>query len=134
MADVEGELEKSPAEEKNIGKSTYPPPADGPCVLFLCKSGCSANEPAAQAGRGALQLIGNCTECKLLNGSAARLHGGAQCGRGGRRGEVPGFIGRKILKPGFRCVFKNAHDLFRAGIDDVRREAELPASHGRRGL
>ena len=46
-------------------KSTYPPPADGPCVLFLCKSGCSANEPAAQAGRGPLQGGGICTECKF---------------------------------------------------------------------
>ena len=115
-------------------KSTYPPPADGPCVLFLCKSGCSANEPAAQAGRGALQGIGHCTECKVLKGNAARLHSGAQSGRGRRSGEVPGFIGRKLLKRGFRYVFKNAHDLFRAGIDDVRGEAELPARHDWRGL
>lgn len=105
---------------KDAEKNTYPPPADRPCVLFLCKSGCSANEPAAQAGRGALQPIGNCTKCKVLKGSAARLHGGAQSGRGRRSGEVPGFIGRKLLKRGFRCVFKNAHDHFRAGIDGVR--------------
>ena len=82
--------------KKTERKSTYPPPADGPCVLFLCKSGCSANEPAAQAGRGALQPIGNCTECKVLKGSAARLHRGVQDGRGGDSGEVLGFIGRKI--------------------------------------
>ena len=119
---------------KNRQKSTYPPPADGPCVLFLCKSRCSANEPAAQAGRGALQPIGNCTECKVLKGSAARLHGGAQSGRGRRSGEVPGFIGRKLLKRGFRCIFKNAHDLFRAGIDGVRGVAEFPARHDWRGL
>lgn len=29
-----------------------------------------------------------------------------------RSGEVPGFIGCVILKPGFRCVFKNEHELF----------------------
>ena len=125
---------KSQAEEKNIRKSTYPPPADGPCVLFLCKSGCSANEPIAQAGRGALQPIGHCTECKVLKRSAARLHGGAQNGCGRRSGEVPGFIGRKLLKRGFRWVFKNAHDLFRAGIDGVRGEAEFPARPDWRGL
>ena len=69
-----------------------------------------------------------------MKGSAARLHGGAQSGRGGRSGEVPGFIGRKLLKRGFRCVFKNEHDLFRAGIDGVRGKAEFPARHDWRGL
>ena len=127
-------MEKLNSYKKNLIKSTYPPPADGPCVLFLCNSGCSANEPAAQAGRGALQPIGNCTECKVLKRSAARLHGGAQSGRGGRSGEVPGFIGRKILKRGFRCVFKNAHDLFRVGTGWGRGEAEFPARHDWRGL
>ena len=63
-----------------------------------------------------------------------RPHGGAQGGRGRCSGEVPGFIGRKLLKRGFQCVFKNAHDLFRAGIDDVRGEAEFPARHDWRGL
>ena len=112
MADVEGELEKSPAEEKNIGKSTYPPPADGPCVLFLCKFGCSANEPVAQAGRGALQGIGHCTECKVLKGNAVRLHSGTQGGHGRGDAGTPGFIGWKLLKHGFRRVFENVRDLF----------------------
>ena len=125
---------KPGVKRKNTPKSTYPPPADGPCVLFLCKPGCSVNEPSAQTGRGALQSIGNCTECKVLKKSAARLHGGAQSGCGGRSGEVPGFIGRKILKRGFRCVFKNAHDLFRAGIGGVRGGAEFPARHDWWGL
>ena len=120
--------------KKNPLKSTYPPPADGPCVLFLCKSGCSANEPAAQAGRGTLQPIGHCTECKILKRSAVRLHGGAQNGRGRRSGEVHGYIGRKRLKLRFHWVFKNAHDLFRAGIDVVRGEAELPTRHDCWGL
>ena len=121
--------------QRNSGhKSTYPPPADRPCVLFLCKSGCSANEPAAQAGRGALQPIGNCTECKVLKRSAARLHGGAQSGRGRRSGEVPRFVGQKLLKLRFQWVFKYAHDLFRAGIDGVREEAEFPMRHDWWGL
>ena len=81
--------EKFQSNKKISQKSTYPPPADGPCVFFLCESGCSANKPAAQTGCGALQLIGNCTECKVLKGSAARLHGGAQNGHGWRSGEVP---------------------------------------------
>ena len=98
--------ENAAAQQKNQRKSTYPPPADGPCVLFLCKSGCSANEPAAQAGRGALQVIVDCTECKVLKGGAAWLHGGAQRGRRGRSGEVPGFIELKMLKGWFRCVLK----------------------------
>lgn len=127
-------LDKFLCRRKNPKKNTYPPPADGPCVLFLCKSGCSANEPAAQASRGALQQIGSCTECKVLKGSAARLHGGAQNGPGRCSGEVPGFIRRKILKRGFWCVFKNAHDLLRPGIDGVRGEAEFPARHDWRGL
>ena len=63
-----------------------------------------------------------------------RLLSVAQNGHGGRCGEVPGFIGRKLLKRRFRCVFKNAHDLFRAGIDGVRGEAEFPARHDWRGL
>ena len=37
---------------------------------------------------------------------------------------MPGFIGRKILKRGIRCVYKNEHDLFRAGIDVVWGEAD----------
>ena len=112
------------AEIKTSRKSTYPPPADGPCVLFLCKSGCSANDPAAQAGRGSLQSIGNCTECHVLKESAARLHGVAQDGRGGRSGQVPGFIGRKILKRGFWCFFKNAHDLFGGVVGGLTRGAK----------
>ena len=119
---------------KDFLKSTYPPPADGPCILFLCKSRCSANEPAAQAGRGALQPIGHRTECKVLKGSSARLHGDAQNGRGRSSGEVPEFIRRKLLKFRFQWVFKNAHDLFLAGIDGVRGEAEFPTRHDWLGL
>lgn len=52
--------------------------------------------------------------------------------RGGlRRGvaEVPGSIGRKLLKRGFRWTFKNSHGLFLRGTDRVRGEAECPAGH-----
>lgn len=89
-----GRYRKRAGEEKNVRKSTYPPPADGPCVLFLCKSGCSANAPAGQAGSGALQGIGHFTECKVLKGNAARLHSGEWIGHGQGIAGVPGFIGR----------------------------------------
>jgi len=88
--------ENAAAQQKNQRKSTYPPPADGPCALFLCKSGCSANEPAAQAGRGALQPIGNCTECKVLKGCAARLHCGALAGAEGVAVKCPDSLGEKF--------------------------------------
>jgi hypothetical protein len=57
---------KSSLEEKSAGKITYPPPADGLCVRFLCKHAASANNPASHAGRGASQAIDHCTVCKLL--------------------------------------------------------------------
>ena len=72
------------AKQKNIfRKTTYPPPADGLYVLFLCKSGCSANDPAAQAGRGASQQRGRFTMCKVLKRNAVRLHRGVGSGSGG---------------------------------------------------
>ena len=76
--------------------STYPPPADGPCVLFLCKFECSANDPAAQAGRGALQGIASCTECKVLTGNEVLLHSSAVGGHERGNARVPGFIGLKM--------------------------------------
>jgi hypothetical protein len=90
--------------KKMVGKSTYPPPADGLCVLFFCKLGCSANDPAAQAGRGALQGIGECTECKVLKRNAGQLRNGMQGGRGRGNAVAHGFIGQKIGKGGFQRV------------------------------
>ena len=58
----------------------------------------------------------------------------AQNGLGRRSGEVPGFIGRKLLKRGFQRVFKNAHDLLLAEIGFVRGEAEFSAGLAQRGL
>lgn len=83
-------------------ENTYPPPADGLCVLFLCKTRCSANESTAQASRGALRAIGHCTDCNVLRGSAARLHKDAQCGHERGVGGTLGFIGRKVGKRVFR--------------------------------
>ena len=94
-------IEKSQARRKSGRKSTYPPPADGPCVLFLCTSGCSANEAAAQAGRGALQAIVNFTKCKVLKGNEARLHSGAQCGHGDGALECPVSLGENFENVGF---------------------------------
>lgn len=89
-------------------KTTYPPPADGVCVLFLCKPGCSANEAAAQAGRGALRAIGSFTDCKILKRSAVRLHSGAADNYERVRAGGPGFIGSKILKHLNQAVFRIA--------------------------
>ena len=98
-------------EEKNGGKSTYPPPADGPCVLFLCKSGCSANEAAAQAGRGALPAIGNFTECKVLKGNEARVNSGAECGHGRGALECPVSLGENFENVSFGG-FSKTHTIF----------------------
>lgn len=125
---------KFDAARKNSRKSTYPPPADGLCVRFLCKSRCSANEPAAQARRGALQAIGRFTECKVLQGNAVQLHSNASGAHGKSKAGVPGFIGRQLIKRGFRCVFKNAHILSQAGICCTREEGELPTSQAGQGL
>ena len=84
--------------KKTCAKTTYPPPADGVCVLFLCKVGSSANEAATQAGRGALQAIGNFTDCKVLKRNAVRLHNSAMAVLQQRKAEVPGPIGRKNEK------------------------------------
>ena len=105
-------IRKNPPRTKIYRKCTYPPPADGPCVLFLCKSGCSANVSAAQVGRGALQRFGNFTECKVLKENAALLYSSTRGGHGRGKAGVPGFIGREFVKHGIRCFFKNAHDLF----------------------
>lgn len=47
---------------------------------------------------------------------------------------MPGFIGLKIIKPGFRCVFKNAHGHFAVGLGDERGEAEFAAGLVLRGF
>lgn len=47
---------------------------------------------------------------------------------------MPGFIGRKLLKPGFQCVFKNVHGLFAVGSGDERGEAEFPVGRVLRGF
>lgn len=62
------------------------------------------------------------------------LHSDAKTAHGRVNAGVPGFIGRKLLKCGFQCVFKNAHVLFWAGIGCVRLAAELPASQAGQGV
>ena len=93
--DVKGKLKIVMTIKKAKKKHLSPSLRRASCP-FLCKFRCSANESAAQAGRGPLQAIGHFTICKVLKECAARLHGGAQGGRGGEIGEVPGFIGRKL--------------------------------------
>ena len=90
--------ENSPSEEKICRKCTYPPPADGVCVLFLCKARCIANEPVAQAGRGALRAIGNFTDCKVLKEDVRAC---TLCFGSAFRGavtEMPSPLGRKARK------------------------------------
>lgn len=100
------------ADEKNRMETTYPPPADGVCVLFLCKPRCSANEPAAQASRDALRATGSFTDCKDLKRSAGRSH--SDVAGDHERGRVggPGFIGRKRRKYRNTGIFRNEIDLF----------------------
>jgi len=59
-------------KKKTDEKALIPLPPTGFRDLFLCKAGCSAKEPAAQAGLGALQGIGNFAVCRVLQGNDAR--------------------------------------------------------------
>jgi len=43
--------------------------------------------------------------------------------------ESPVSLGKNVLKGGFMCFFKNAHDLFEAEIGWRRGQAEFPAGH-----
>jgi hypothetical protein len=56
----------------------------------LCNSECGANEPAAQAGHGKSQAIGNFILCKVLKGNAARPHSVAAGGTEG--GELESLV------------------------------------------
>lgn len=103
--------EKLSRQKKSAVKITYPPPADGLCVRFLCNFGCSANEPVAQAGRGALQAIDDFTKCKVLKGNAARLHKGAGCGHGRGSAGVPVSLGGNFQNVVLR-VFSKTRTLF----------------------
>lgn len=104
---VSGEL-----QAKKVRKSTYPPPADGVCFLFLCKPRCSANEPAAQARWGVLRATGSFTDCKDLKKCAGRSH--SDVAGDHERGRVggPGFIDRNRRKRRNTGIFRNEIDLF----------------------
>jgi hypothetical protein len=105
--------ENGRANKKIIWKTTYPPPADGLCVPFLCKSESSANNSAAQAGRGASQVIALCTVCKLWKKNAASLHNRAVDGLKRESAAAPGFAGWKTGKRRFERVFHFAIDVVR---------------------
>lgn len=87
-------------------KSTYPPPADGLCVPFLCKRLVGASEAPAQVRCGVCGMFRNCTECKALQKSAVALHmrkGAA--GEGAlRRGAR--FTGAMVMKTCCRRCFR----------------------------
>ena len=103
---------KSSGQKKACVKSTYPPPADGLRFCFLCKPGRSANDPLAQTGRGPLQVVCDCTQCKVLQRSAARLHGSPESCNGAGGALVPGFIGGIVEKGLLRPVFQILLDQF----------------------
>lgn len=62
------------AYRKREQKSTYPPPADGLCVPFLCKRVVDANGALAQARCGVWGMFRDCTDCKALQKIAVALH------------------------------------------------------------
>jgi hypothetical protein len=93
---------KSQGWKKIIKKSTYPAPADGICVLLLCKPGCSANEPAAQAARGALQVICNFIDWNVVKKNAERLHSIASLGY--ERGAVEPLVSLDEKKKNLKLV------------------------------
>ena len=67
-------VQKGRGRKKFSRKSTYPPPADGVCVLFLCKVRSNASTAAAHARRGACRQAGHCTHCKGFQSNAKALH------------------------------------------------------------
>lgn len=100
------------ARKKLCSKSTYPPPADGVCVLFLCKPRCNANEPTAQAGRATLRARRNFTDCKVSKRNAERLHSDSASDYERGRAVGPGFIAQERGKCRNTGIFRNAVDLF----------------------
>ena len=88
--------------KKTSEKNTYPPPADGVCVLFLCKAGSSASEAAGRAVCGASRVIGHFTECKVLKGNEARLHCSAVIDYRGQSAGAPVFAGGSVEKLQYR--------------------------------
>jgi hypothetical protein len=97
---MDGRGKNHQARKKTSEKRTYPPPADGLYVCFLCKSRCSATDAVAQAGRGASHAIGHFILCRVLQRNAARLHNGVLGGHGWGKAGVPDFIGREKKKRG----------------------------------
>ncbi len=122
-----GAISQSALARKPGRKSTYPPPADGVRVLFLCKPRCSANEPAAQAGRDALRVTGSFTDCKVLKRSAGRLHSGAAGDHERGRAGGPDFIDRTREKHRNTGIFRNEIDLFfrRPWLSSMRSKAGI---------
>ena len=124
---------KNKQKEQFFRKSTYPPPADGPGVLFLCKFEFSANNPATQAGRGALQPIAICTECKVLTGNERGCTAANGAATEGVRPSARNHWAKTFKTPVSASFQKRARS-FGAGIGGVRGEAEFSVSHGGRGL
>ncbi len=79
--------------KKTGRKRTYPPPADGLRVRFLCKSRCDESTTPAQASRGVAQGRGNCTTCKLMQKNVSALHSERRSGTDGGKPRGLGPLG-----------------------------------------
>jgi len=85
----------------------------------LCKFKSSANDPTAQADRGASQAIAYFMFCKFWKRSAARLHSGALYSLWTGDRYSPGSAGRKTGKRQFEPVFHFAIYLVRQVLSCV---------------
>ena len=93
------------AKKKTFEKALIPLPPTGFVSLFCANEGGSANGGSAQAGCGVCGLFRNCTECKVLQKSAAVLHISMGRRRFGQGSVMPGLQGLRLRKPAAEGVF-----------------------------
>ena len=95
----------SASKKKLLKKALIPLPPTGFASLFCAKAGGGANDGSAQARCGGYGLFCNCTECKVLQKSAAALHCGMGPAQFDQRSEAPGLQGGRLRKPAADEVF-----------------------------
>ena len=86
-------------------KALIPLPPTGFTSLFCAKAGGGANDGSVQARCGGCGPFCNCTECKVLQKSAAALHSGMGPAQFEQRSEAPGLQGVRLRKPAADEVF-----------------------------
>ena len=116
-----------------FNESTYSPPADGPCVLFC------ANPDVVLTNLQPRRAVGLCRGAAFAQNAKFAGKWSALAQWHTRQSQMgylwsPRFHWAKTFKTRFRCVFKNAHDLFLVRLGCVLGVDELPASPVRRGL